>query len=68
MNIQDAIQAAAKKGRGIRRQSWREDGPILIPTNTSLCIILSISENKIIPRWNPSLDDLSADDWEDCIR
>lgn len=64
MNIQDATHEAMKKGRGIRRRSWGENGPILIPTNTQYCVIFTTSENKILPRWNPDLDDLLAEDWE----
>lgn len=64
MNIQEATHEAIKKGRGISRQSWGENGPILIPTNTQYCVIFISSEKKILPRWNPDLDDLNADDWE----
>lgn len=63
MNIQDAILQAKEKGRGITRTSWGTRTPMIIPTNTTARLIwIDFKDNSKL-RWQPSADDLIADDW-----
>lgn len=63
MVISEAIKRAIKKGQGIARKSDGPRPPIFIPTNTDGCVLVLVDHNHIYQRWNPTLDDLSADDW-----
>lgn len=64
MNIQDAIKEADKQGKGIAREEWGLRPESIFPTNTiQCCILVSFKGDSIKPRWNPSKDDLVADDW-----
>lgn len=67
MNIAEATKEALEKGLGITRASWRFNNEVicLIPTNTTLCCVMyGVCLEAKSPRWNPSADDLIADDWE----
>lgn len=67
MNIVEATKEAMSKGVGISRESWHFGSDVfaIIPTNTTLnCIFYSVPFDRKSPRWNPSADDLTADDWE----
>lgn len=71
MHIHEAAEMAASKGKCMTRKSVMEEtnGKLLNvkPTNTSECCIL-IDRTKRRPGgsarwWNPTLEDLTADDW-----
>lgn len=66
MNIRKAIKKAQIHGSGIARRSWSPQWGWLLPTNSEFGILLMPYEfdGEISPRWEPSLDDLLADDWE----
>ena len=66
MNIHEAARLAHEHGTGI----YRRDNPFsmltIIPTNTSACciVISPKEENPLGQKWNPTLADLLATDWE----
>ncbi|EOJ20303.1 MW1434 family type I TA system toxin [Enterococcus faecalis] len=67
MNIQEAVEVAISKGKYIYRQSEREEGieVNIFPTNTwDCCILISKGTEKVGKRWNPSANDLMANDWQ----
>lgn len=67
MHIHKAIKLAMEIGRGITRERWEAKGleMNIIPTNTTSCMIIDCLHSKSpCRRWNPSADDLIADDWE----
>ena len=62
MNIQTAVAVAMSLGRHISRPGW----PTAIePTNTDACCIIHMKDGSKLPgpRWNPTAEDLVADDW-----
>ncbi|CAH2761963.1 aspartate ammonia-lyase [Erysipelothrix amsterdamensis] len=65
MNIVEASKKAVEENRFIARPL--KDGRVLLkikPTNTpACCIVIDTIENRSCIRWNPDLDDLTADDW-----
>ncbi|AMW98414.1 Thoeris anti-defense Tad2 family protein [Rummeliibacillus stabekisii] len=63
MNIQEAILAALKEGRGITRESWGTRSILIIPTNTTACMVSVDFNDHSTPRWQPTADDLTANDW-----
>lgn len=66
MTIRDAALEAQKTGRGIARKSNGERPMIIIPTNTPNCCIITdyaARERNLVPRWEPTLDDITATDW-----
>ncbi|MCT2909277.1 DUF2829 domain-containing protein [Schleiferilactobacillus harbinensis] len=64
MSIQDAVTAALEQGKGITRKSWMPRPIYLIPTNTTACLIIVIpDDHRTAPRWEPSAEDLTANDW-----
>lgn len=69
MNIQEAIDIALPKGTAISRKKWQKEERMLwvIPTNTSACMILLSNaepiEQKLLLGWQPTAEDLQADDW-----
>lgn len=66
MNIHKAIKKAQLHGGGIARNTWSSQWGWLLPTNSEFGVLLMPYEadGKISPRWEPSLDDLVADDWK----
>lgn len=67
MYIHEAVRLASGKNVGIKRHSdhyYYSNGVIFIPTNTKDCVICSTKEKRLYPRWNPTADELMADDWE----
>lgn len=75
MYIHEAVSEAMAQGRRMQRRSstfWR--AVRIRPTNTSACCLMETTEEfrkakcfqkKVLsPRWNPSAEDLLADDWE----
>ena len=71
MTISKAAAIAAEKGKCMTRESVRAEtnGTMLIikPTNTSECCILIDTRKRrpggSIRWWNPTLEDLTANDW-----
>jgi len=66
MNIQDAVKKAAKTGTTIRRKSYPRGIICVLPTNTPHgCLLVSPMGCRVAQyRWQPTLDDLAAGDWE----
>ena len=74
--IHEALAAVSLEARKpyIRRSSWRRlsNSPMALgiriqPTNSpDGCIVESDVETETRRRWNPTADDLMADDWESC--
>ncbi|MCY1585621.1 DUF2829 domain-containing protein [Staphylococcus pettenkoferi] len=67
MNIQEATKLATKELLTMTRKEWKESHQAqVLPTNDSfLNCILSSNDGKCLVRyWQPSADDLMADDWE----
>lgn len=61
MKIRRAIMKAREQGRGIARMSFPR--PVwIIPTNTTERMII-VSNDNLTARWEPSAQDLLADDW-----
>lgn len=63
MTIVEAAQYVAKNGGFIAKK-----GDItrcyIAPTNgPECCVIRNEVDTRISPRWNPSVEDLCADDW-----
>lgn len=75
MNIQKAIRKATKTGGYVVRKSWKHgDVRVLAKKKESTCylIVANRVDNKCVdserlwrsyPSWNPSPDDLTANDW-----
>ena len=66
MNIQEATKLAMEKGISIRRENQDVYG--ILPTNLQRyqCLVVSRHYKKrqtAAGRWQPSADDLIADDW-----
>lgn len=72
MNIQEAVKTALKEDALICRTSAKMENMSVLgaikPTNTyDTCLLLVINNGKIERGsrwWNPTADDLMADDWE----
>lgn len=71
MTIQTAVKQALSEGKYIRRRSVNsgilESQVLIKPTNSyDCCVILIIGDNEKRQSrfWNPTADDLMADDWE----
>ena len=65
MNIQEATKISLEKEKFITRESF--SGHVKIqPTNGIGGCILSTTDNSAKPRggWQPSAEDLTADDWK----
>lgn len=66
MLINEAIAMARVEQKAIRRKKWEGLGMLLLPTNSNSLriVIFSEHEKKGTRFWNPSAEDLVADDWE----
>jgi len=67
MNIQDATKLATKKLLTMTRKEWEGSHQTrVLPTNDSFlhCIVTSNDGKHLIRYWQPSADDLMAEDWE----
>lgn len=62
MKIRRAIKEAQKSSRGIARLSQFPRPTWFIPTNTTEKIVV-VTNHKLTPRWEPSTEDLVANDW-----
>ncbi|QSB51254.1 Thoeris anti-defense Tad2 family protein [Leuconostoc falkenbergense] len=65
MNIVEATKNALKSGRGITRHKIKQDdyNVWFLPTKTSLGYLIIISDREIYALWQPSAEDITADDW-----
>lgn len=65
MDIREACLKAQRVGKGITRKSYGSRPLVLLPTNTENCVIMIPSNNNEFKavRWDPSADDLLAEDW-----
>lgn len=71
MNFIEAVKAAAKEGKALKRLSWT--GPsnwyVMLPTNTSFnMMLIPTKENPLqvtttSGNWNPTTEEILADDW-----
>lgn len=68
MLIQEAVKKALESQSAVKRTEWEEKGlrVIVIPTTKSMPLdIDTIEESQCRkPNWNPTPEDLMADDWE----
>lgn len=67
MNIKETVELAMKEGKYIYKESEKNEGIEIdiFPTNTwDCCVLISKDSEKVGKRWNPSANDLVADDWE----
>ena len=62
MHIHDAVTLAYRDHLSMRRKTFPE-GLHIFPTNGDACCIILSDGGRIAPRWNPTADDLTADDW-----
>ena len=60
MELIEAIKQS--NAEPIRRELWSSDFAIIPTDGIEACICLAKGE-KTAPRWNPSKEDLLADDW-----
>ncbi len=66
MRIDEAVRKAIEENGSIIRKSTLESNTRIKPTNTyDCCIIFTIGSNHRQSRyWNPTADDLIANDWD----
>ncbi|MFT9005523.1 MAG: hypothetical protein ABF991_12585 [Liquorilactobacillus hordei] len=63
MNISEAAKQAQKEGRGIARHRDDPRPPMFIATNTTAGVIILPDYKNANINWQPTLDDLVANDW-----
>lgn len=66
MKIYEAVEKALKEKKPITRMGLRDFGFSIFPTDSSDCCYLIPKDEKQQPArcWNPTANDLLADDWE----
>lgn len=66
MIISEAVEKALKENKSITRFSLRDFGFEVFPTDSSDCCYIVSTNKKQQPGrcWNPTANDLMADDWE----
>lgn len=65
MWIHEAVQEALKTNKGIYRRNDRwPKGVWVLPTQTCLHLVLVTPNFKCRKCWEPSVDDIIADDWQ----
>lgn len=70
MYIHEAVKLSEETGKSIYRKEWgnTDKGCVITPTNDmDCCTVRLILDGKEVSRcrcWNPTADDLIADDWE----
>lgn len=67
MYIHEAVEKSMEEGKSIFRQGY--EAMLILPTDTTDCCIGFIMEpdgsyEKAAVRWNPTAEDLMADDWK----
>ena len=70
MTISEAVARALKENKSITRSSLQDLGFEVLPTDSSDCCYIVSTDKKQKPArcWNPTANDLVADDWELVIR
>ena len=63
MNIQEATQEAVQKGAKIKRAHFGWKRASIRPTDTPMCCYVFIEDKAPCRGWQPSAEDLMADDW-----
>lgn len=65
MNIGKALKKAKKEGIGIaRKNDFPTPAFYILPTNTTERLLLvKTNTGEVIPRWEPSFDDLVKNKW-----
>lgn len=63
MIISEAVKGALKQGRGIARKSELDPEIWFKPISFRDCIWIMNGNEMLDKRWNPSADDLTAQDW-----
>ncbi|WP_323058353.1 Thoeris anti-defense Tad2 family protein [Limosilactobacillus reuteri] len=63
MNIVEATKKA-DSNHAIRRKSWVSQSMMLIPTDTTFLTSIIFNKDVVNVRWEPSKEDLIADDWD----
>lgn len=64
MKISEAVTEAMKNKSEITRKSLKKYGFRVYPTNSSECCYVTMKNQQPGKCWNPTADDLVADDWE----
>ena len=66
MTISEAVARALKENKSITRVGLQDFGLEVFPTDSSDCCYLIPKDEKQQPGrcWNPTANDLMADDWE----
>ena len=68
MFVHGAVKKAMEEGKGIKRTGWEMafEGIIVIPSSKRIPLdVDNIGKAQCRkPNWNPTPDDLMADDWE----
>lgn len=67
MNIQKATKLATKHLIAMTREEWKKSHKAeIFPTNDEFlqCIVIGNTGKDITRYWEPSADDLMADDWK----
>lgn len=70
MTISEAVARALKENKSITRSRLQDFGFEVFPTDSSDCCYIVSTDKKQQPGrcWNPTANDLVADDWELVIR
>lgn len=72
MYINEAVKQALKEGKAITRTTEKSYFPLIYPTNTiGYCIMYfydqykrtGVKHDQFTKMWNPSANDLMANDW-----
>ena len=67
LKISEAVERALEEKKSITRDSYLEElGFKIFPTNSSDCCYIASGNGERHPTrcWNPTADDLMADDWK----
>lgn len=73
MNIQEAVKAIQQNGEAMRRAPWRTTRLTIIEyEDTNYRTLKSVTRAALIDErhsvWEPTVSDLTADDWEVCTK
>jgi hypothetical protein len=64
MSISEATKKALESGRGITRHKIKQEHDLwFLPTKTILGYLIITSDRDICSRWQPTAEDILADDW-----
>lgn len=66
MNFEDALYLL-KSGESIRREAWDENDEIFIPYGRMDTITMTYANGMMHDVWEPTVEDILADDWELCL-